>query len=359
MRQIVVGLGFMIAGCSAVPGATSEMDAGRDFMRQPALVTDAAVTTTGPLSLSDTGLYSDFASRTLAPRIIPFAPKYPFWADGAEKNRFLLLPAGSQINTSNMDFWSFPIGTKVWKEFRVGGKLVETRLLWKQLDSGPSGWWMVSYVWAPDGSAATATPGGVSNALGTTHDVPSQQDCLKCHGNAGDVVIGVSAIQLSATVAATGVDAGADAGGADGGVATGTLTLLGAMGLLTVAPASEFQVPGSGNVQAALGYLHGNCGHCHNDESALSLQSAMRLRLSTTNTAPEQTPTYKTAFGLKTRHVVPPNVDTAIVPGFPDKSQLYVRADRRDSWGMPPLGTKVVDPVGSVQIYDWILNLPH
>ena len=35
------------------------------------------------------------------------------------------------------------------------------------------------------------------NVLGTTHDIPSREDCLKCHASASrDVVLGFSAIQL-------------------------------------------------------------------------------------------------------------------------------------------------------------------
>ena len=52
--------------------------------------------------------------------------------DGAELGRYLLLPRGTTIDTSVMDQWVFPVGTKSWIEFRVGGKLVETRFLWKQ-----------------------------------------------------------------------------------------------------------------------------------------------------------------------------------------------------------------------------------
>src|SRR6185503_7517422 len=36
------------------------------------------------------------------------------------------------------------------------------------------------------------------------------------------------------------------------------------LGLLSRAPASSPRVPGSETEQAALGYLHANCSHCHN-----------------------------------------------------------------------------------------------
>ncbi len=90
----------------------------------------------GPDRLSQTGLYADLASRTLAPGILSYVPRYELWSDGAQKKRYLHLPAGGRIDTSAADDWRFPVGTKVWKEFDVGGKVVETRLLWK----APNGW---------------------------------------------------------------------------------------------------------------------------------------------------------------------------------------------------------------------------
>ena len=41
------------------------------------------------------------------------SPRYPLWSDGAEKQRYLSLPPGTQIDTSNMDDWKFPVGTRV------------------------------------------------------------------------------------------------------------------------------------------------------------------------------------------------------------------------------------------------------
>ncbi len=44
---------------------------------------------------------------------------------------WVYLPPGATIDTSNMDEWTFPVGTKFWKEFVVAGVLTETRLLHK------------------------------------------------------------------------------------------------------------------------------------------------------------------------------------------------------------------------------------
>jgi hypothetical protein len=295
---------------------------------------------TGPRLLSETGLYSNFAARTLAPGVMPFAPRYSFWSDGAEKSRFLLLPPGTKIDTSDMDDWAFPVGTKVWKELKVGGKVVETRMLWKQQDAGYEGWWMVAYVWRADGTDAEAKPDGVEGVSGTTHDVPSQEGCVKCHMGVRDVVIGVSAIQLSS----------------EGG--DGTLTKLANEGRLSNPPGREFQVPGTGVVKDTLAYLHANCSHCHNGrQRVLANQSPIRLQVRTTDTAPEQTLLYTTTINTKMKHEMPGGVDTAVVPRQPDKSELWLRIRSRDLWAMPPLATKQVDPASDV-VRQWILGLP-
>src|SRR4051794_17627830 len=84
-----------------------------------------------PAKLSETGLYSDAGTKTLADGVRPYHPQFELWSDGAEKARFVRLPDGVNIDTSDMDDWQFPAGTRLWKEFRFGGRLVETRILEK------------------------------------------------------------------------------------------------------------------------------------------------------------------------------------------------------------------------------------
>jgi hypothetical protein len=105
----------------------------------------SGILVSGPALLSQTGLYSDFANRTIATGIIEFAPRFPSWTDGATKRRWILIPQGKTVDTTDMNQWTFPAGTKLWQEFTYG-KIVETRFLWKQGD-GWSNWWMGAYVW--------------------------------------------------------------------------------------------------------------------------------------------------------------------------------------------------------------------
>ena len=54
------------------------------------------------------------------------APTEALWSDGAVKRRFIYLPPGTTIDTTNMDEWVFPVGTKFWKEFSVDGRKLRT-----------------------------------------------------------------------------------------------------------------------------------------------------------------------------------------------------------------------------------------
>jgi hypothetical protein len=303
---------------------------------------DSGAPIDGPTLLSQTGLYADIATRKLAGGLISFAPRWSFWVDGATKDRHLYLPPGTKIDTTDMDFWKFPVGTKAWKEFTVDGKVVETRMLWKAREGGligvpqTDGWFTMAYTWRADGSDADATPSGIVDVAGTQHDVPAQKDCVECHEFVADTIIGVSALQLSSD---------------DG--ASGMLTTLAQQGWLSSPPGKEFQVPGTGVVKDTLSYLHANCGHCHSGLGKLGMQSAMRLRVRTTDMTPQDTLLYQT-YNTKTRHI-DTGTDTVVVPGQPDQSQLWVLMSTRRLGSMPPLSTKIVDPAESVA-RDWILQ---
>ena len=79
-----------------------------------------------PDKLSETGLYRDAANFAIADGIRPFSPQYPLWSDGAAKLRWVSLPKGGSIDARKPDAWRFPVGTRFWKQFSIGGRRVET-----------------------------------------------------------------------------------------------------------------------------------------------------------------------------------------------------------------------------------------
>jgi hypothetical protein len=125
-------------------------------------------------TLAETGLYSDAAQTQLAADVTPYEVRYQLWADGATKKRYLYLPAGQKIDTTDPDAWVFPIGTKVWKEFTRDGTRVETRLIQKTAE-GQDGWKYVAFAWNAAQTEAVAVPLGQTAALGTAHDPMTAQ----------------------------------------------------------------------------------------------------------------------------------------------------------------------------------------
>lgn len=305
---------------------------------------DAGLPTFPPL-LSQTGLFQDFSQETLAAGVRAFEPKYKLWSDGATKRRWLYLPPDSQIDTSDMDHWVYPVGTKVWKEFSSGTTRVETRLLHKV---AADRWLSIAYQWRADLSDADAVASGATDANGTQHDIPDSASCMRCHGNLPDKLLGVGAIQLSHQL---------------GGV---TLQVLIDEARLTVVPTQMFVLPGDAAAQAALGYLHANCGHCHNPTSEVF--KTLKKRPPNTGgprlweevdalASVSETEGYLSTVG-QPNSVLP---DLHIVePGKASESELWVRIGQRGlgSLQMPPIATEVLDDAGMATIKTWIDSLP-
>lgn len=230
---------------------------------------------------------------------IAFTPRYPLWTDGMAKRRWLHLPAGAAIDKSNPDAWQFPVGTRAWKEFSRDGKPVETRLIERRDDGS---WRFLTYAWNEAGTEATLAPEDGFPERG----IPSRADCLACHEGASVPILGYSAVQL------------------------------------------ETELP------AALGYLHGNCGHCHNDEALPALD--LSLLQKSTDAKASAARAYASLVGRSSRFRPHGAAEPRrVVPGRPGESILVARMRSSDPLKrMPPLGVSVVDEEGLEVISRWI-----
>lgn len=297
-------------------------------------------TTSGYSNLSETGLY-EADMTTLAAGVMPYEPQFQLWSDAAAKQRWIYVPAGEQIDTSDMDSWDFPVGTKLWKEFSRSSVRVETRLLEKLPDGT---WRRNTFIWNDAQSDAEYSPLGQTDAKGTAHDVPTEEDCRTCHSGTDAQVLGFSAIQLSHDGDGT------------------TLGDLIADDLLSDPPAGNFVIPGTDTEVAAFGYLHANCGTCHNPESNTFLTIDMDLSLRTTDLGPDPTTmaVYETTVGVPISLLErnPPDASHRITADNLTDSALYVRMNARgEEWDMPQLGTEDVDTAGAALVAAWISSL--
>jgi mono/diheme cytochrome c family protein len=294
-----------------------------------------------PARLADTGLYRDFAAREVAPECLPFEPQYPLWTDGALKRRWIALPAGAAIDARDADHWDFPVGTRLWKEFAFE-RPIETRYMEKLADGS---WLFATYLWDADGGDAPLAPargarGVCESSPGVPYDVPGRADCLACHGGRPERVLGFGALQLSSARSAP-----------TNGM---TLESLAQRGLLANLRRDLLDQPPriaarSETERAALGWLHGNCGGCHNARGPLE-----RLGLELDQPL-ERTPRALDTLVERAAHTRTAVLPLRVVPGDPDASDLLAHVASTDPLTrMPPLGTRAPDRAAVDLLARWI-----
>ncbi len=300
-----------------------------------------------PELLSQTPLYADIASKEVHEAVHLFTPRFELWSDGAQKQRWVYLPECESINTSQVNDWKFPVGTRWFKEFTVDDVRIETRLI-ERIGEGPRDFAYASYLWNSDESEATRVSAqGVLSAKDTTHNIPSKTQCLQCHGSSPrgggrpSRALGFSALQLNHE--------------AEGMTMQGLLET----DKLSTVPTKTLDVPGDDIAQTALGMLHANCGHCHNSSSDKVPHNDLNLWLDAGLESVQQTGAWTTAVNQPTTLFKDQHISGRIVPGHPDESALLYRMGQRgNNAQMPPLGTIYVDTEGVAALQAWIESLP-
>lgn len=263
-----------------------------------------------------------------------------------------------------MDRWVFPVGTKIWKEFVFLGKRIETRLIEKVTpDPTLASWRFKAFAWRADESDATlASVNGVRDAaptaFGTTHDIPSVNDCMACHNRGGDAVVGFEALQISGDRDPLAIE--------QGQLAPDDVTVedLEREALITRAPDAQPRIQSSSSLgRWAMGFLHGNCSICHNPRGPAA-GVGMDLRHTVSAQTEQQEPAYRTTLNQLTRIYIMPGTNLGvdsyrILGGFPERSAVLFRMQNRgNAHAMPPLGTKAVDADAVNMIAEWIRTLP-
>jgi hypothetical protein len=300
-----------------------------------------------PSTLECAGLYSDFATKTVAPNAKSYAPAVPLWSDGATKERWIELPPGQTIDATNPNEWVFPVGTKLFKQFTYEGKRVETRMFQK---TATNFWVHATYAWNPDETATTISFGATVpvDSDGGTWVIPTPDDCDLCHRGRLDRILGFEQVSL----------------GLDG--ATGlTLLQLVVQGLLTPAPTEvnlRIGDDGTGLDAPALSWLHINCGvTCHNvNEGSDGYGAKMFLRLDPTLL--DGSPVNSTWDPLQTTINVPCVSGSVqglprIVPGDPAASVIVQLTSERGTLQMPPIASRVVDTADVATVVAWIQHM--
>ena len=312
-----------------------------------------------PARLSDTGLFTEGSGTVVRPGILAFSPQYPLWSDGAHKRRWIALPPGTSIDAERPDAWEFPVGTRLWKEFSLG-RPVETRYIERLADGS---WRYAAYVWNDAGTdALLAPPQGIpalplGNTEARTYAIPSESDCRACHEGAAVPVLGFSALQLSPDRDPLAPHAGPSPPD------TVDLATLAERGWLRNLPPALLAAPprieaASPTERAVLGYLHGNCGHCHGAPGDLGASVPVGARLAQAAVGPGSADAVRNSLiGAPSRFRPASSSEPAqlVVPGRSDASVLVLRMRSRDPRvQMPPLGTALPDTQALALVERWI-----
>jgi uncharacterized repeat protein (TIGR03806 family) len=331
MRRVLAAL--LLLGAAPAPVVQADL----------LLASDAA-------RLSDYGLFD--ADGRPAPGVQPYTLNTPLFSDGAEKFRYVWMPAGTTAAYRASGALAFPVGTVLIKRFAFPAdvrqpaqdlRAIETRLLIHR----PAGWVALSYVQeGPDAvlkRAGKRTPVTITNAAGQPqtidYAVPNQNQCKQCH-QAGEAITPI----------------GPTAGNLNDGrqlmqwQASGRLAGLPATGVPQLA---RWDDAGESLDRRARAYLAVNCGHCH-DRAGFASNSGLYLN------PEEQAPAH---LGIWKRPVAAGRGsgghEFSIRPGQPDQSILLHRMTSSEPGVMmPQFGRSIAHEEGIALIRQWIAAMP-
>jgi uncharacterized repeat protein (TIGR03806 family) len=305
------------------------------------IVATATSGATLPQKLSQTGCFVAGNPQVPTDKLIPFEVNSPLWSDNAEKNRWLAVPAGQKIRVLADGDWDLPNGSVLVKEFRLGGKRIETRLFVRHTDGSWAGY---TYEWNDAQTDATLLPDGKTKVIaGQPWTYPSRSQCMGCHNASAGFSLGLETAQLNRVVAYAGEGR------------QNQLERFADLGLFAAPlPANPPALPtptstAATDAERARSYLHANCAFCHRPEGPGRGDQDLRFS--------------RTFAQTKLCNVTPQSGDLGIagaklvVPGDSSKSLLSVRMHRTDDKRMPPVGSAIVDGKGSSIIDGWIESL--
>ncbi len=313
-----------------------------------------------PKLLSQTGAFKNLPVLTPNDSLVPYDLIVPFWSDGAEKTRWVSVPAGQKIKFAPTGEWVFPKGTVFVKQFDLPTdetnpnvkRRLETRLLVCDDTGGVYG---VTYKWRADNRDADllatnlAEEIPIKTATGVrtqTWYYPSRQDCLTCHTANAGLVLGVKTRQLNRDF------------NYSSGVAENELRRWSRLGLFdsnfSDADLKDFPKLAASDDETrsledrARSYLDANCAQCHRPKGTVAFFDARY-----------DTPLAQQGL-LGGRVLIDQRIDGArvVAPNDIWRSILFMRANTIEAFKMPPLARNTIDVHGMKLWQQWIESLP-
>ncbi len=307
---------------------------------QGANVNDAAITAAGfPATLGEFRFFANGAAQRPAVGVTPYRLQTPLWSDGAEKLRFVYLPAGTQARAQGEGLLDLPVGAALIKTFKLEDRLIETRVLLHRAD----GWVALPYQWNREQTEARLVLGGARLDLTSpqgariSYAVPNKNQCKECHQQKDAVVpLGPKARNLAPQWLASWHKAG-------------KLDRVPTVAARVPLWEERAKLP---SAPVARGWLDANCAHCHNPAGSAS-NSGLDLRW-------EQSDPVR--LGVLKRPVAAGRgsggLEFDVLPGHPDQSiVIYRMSSLEGGISMPELGRSSVDPDGQAAVARWIREM--
>ncbi len=310
-----------------------------------------------PTQLSDTGIFTNLANLQPASGLIEYTPGQPFWSDNTYKRRWVGVPDADNVDFSSEN-WSFPVGTVATKHFELAldenNPASRTRLETRLLLHTTEGWQGFTYRWDSNGADATLLTGRETEMLAITeagggtrqqqYDYPSRTDCIVCHTQAADFVLGLKTPQLNSNFDY-------------GSVVDNQLRSWNNISMFdqNIGDADQYKrFPAIDDDTApvanrARAYLDVNCSQCHQPGGGAPTTLDLRERVSVAAMNAVDVAPSAGDLGVTNASI--------IAGGDKARSVLWLRMQALDAQRMPPLSTHVVDDVGVDLIGEWIDSL--
>jgi cytochrome c553 len=345
---------------------------------------DPAIADSIPKLISGTGMYKNMATKEFNADVIPFEVNAPLWTDGAFKQRYVAMPAGSSIvYDDTADTYAYPDRAMVIKNFSVdtipgnpaSRILFETRFSGVRIVAGKEKWYLWTYHWRLDQTDADLVVDVGENATVRVYRnganqppfmkkwrFPSKAQCAACHrvqGTGGRTVLAFFTAQLNKPL--------------DSAPAVNQLDHLFNLGVLkskdgtrpdfAKAPKWANWADNTASLEVrARSYIAANCSGCHGTRgNRTGAAPGTTLDYDYHDMKPHMDFTAKKLAG-----VFPLDSAGLVVPGKPERSVLLYRQKMRNQldldfraepMAMPPLGSFEPDTNAIAMMSQWIVNL--
>jgi hypothetical protein len=302
-----------------------------------------------PPYLSQVGIYPEAPDLTrVSSQAVLYGPIWPLWTNGSDKWRYIVLPDAEVIDNSDPENWQFPVGTLLFKTFTYsdltvpgGWRAVETRIM-RVTDEGME---FALYQWDENGLDAVLLDMLMPVSLEVTtaeygtipYTLPNLLLCRVCHESSVSQIIGFSELQLNGPLNEDEPHYQIDHLEEQG-------IFLNPISENPAAVVAENEL-----THEVMGYVHGNCVHCHNGTNGPSSSYDLSYPVFIDSTVGHATESSASAPGIR------------VVPQSPEESILFLafsgETDNSEVKDMPPAGVDVRDQEAIELFREWIMGL--